>query len=291
MPRRSFFVLAALIGLGSVAGAADIQVSYRVDAKLLKKNTPAGTSLAFQLFTDSTCATSAGSPQNANVEAVTLIEQPKLIKVKGGPTPPSVAEIRYTLTGVTPKPAFYAIVTGTGITPVGGTCQLQPGGPRLPIAVARDAVGAFVGTVGLVPDFAPSRTVILIDDPAGTLAFAISSKGELNDYAIFYTENADCSGARFLQPGQGNPGPGGVKVALTSVKKLWVQTSPDQTATVNGVLSESASVNSAADCGSATFVPPHGCCGPVGPATGSFPPATAVRDLSGFTFPLRVSLE
>ena len=39
--------------------------------------------------------------------------------------PPSVALISYTLTGLTPQPAFYAKVTGTGITPIGAACQLQ----------------------------------------------------------------------------------------------------------------------------------------------------------------------
>jgi len=182
MPRRSFFVLAALmLGLASVAGAADIQVSYRVDAKLLKKNTLAGTSLAFQLFTDSTCATSAGGPQNANVEAVTLIEQPKLIKVKGGPTPPSVAEIRYTMTGITPQPAFYATVTGTGITPVGGSCQLQTasvGGtiPPPPLSCPPDSVLAgstcvdkYEATLWQIP---PGATTVIQHVQDGTVTLA-----------------------------------------------------------------------------------------------------------------------
>ena len=125
MPRHSFFVLAALVGLASVAGAADIQVGYRDDAQSLKSSTPAGTPQTFQLYTDSACATSAGGPQVVNVEAVTLIEAPKLIKVKNGPKPPQVAEIAYTMTGITPQPAFYAKVTGAGITPIGSACQLQ----------------------------------------------------------------------------------------------------------------------------------------------------------------------
>jgi hypothetical protein len=126
MARHSFFVLATLLALAPAAHAADIQVGYRVDAKSLKSNTPAGTPLTFQLYTDSTCATSAGGPQVVNVENVTLIEAPKLVRVKNGPKPPQVAEISYTMTGITPLPAFYAKVTGAGITPIGSACQLQP---------------------------------------------------------------------------------------------------------------------------------------------------------------------
>ena len=74
MLRRSSFALISLVGLATAAHAADIQVSYRVDAKVLKKSTPAGTPLSFKLYTDSTCATSAGAPQVVNVENVTLIE-------------------------------------------------------------------------------------------------------------------------------------------------------------------------------------------------------------------------
>lgn len=125
MPRRSLFVLMSVVAFATGSYAADIQVGYRVDAKSLKSNTPAGTPLSFQLYTDSTCATSAGGPQVVNVESVTLIEAPKLIKVKNGPKPPQVAEIRYTMTGITPQPAFYAKVTGAGITPIGSACQLQ----------------------------------------------------------------------------------------------------------------------------------------------------------------------
>jgi hypothetical protein len=46
--------------------------------------------------------------------------------VKSGPKPPKpIIEMRHTMTGVTPQPAFYLKVTGPGITPVGGACQLQ----------------------------------------------------------------------------------------------------------------------------------------------------------------------
>lgn len=181
MPRHSFFVLAALMGLASVAGAADIQVGYRVDAKSLKSNTPAGTPLSFQLYTDSTCATSAGGPQVVNVESVTLIEAPKLIKVKNGPKPPQVAEISYTMTGITPQPAFYAKVTGAGITPIGGPCQLQTasvGGtiPPPPLSCPPDSVlsgstcmDKYEATLWQIP---PGATTVIQHVQDGTVTLA-----------------------------------------------------------------------------------------------------------------------
>lgn len=175
-------LLAAVSAMSAFpASAADIQVTYSVNAKVLKKSTPAGTPLSFQLYTDSTCATSAGAPQVANVEAVTLIEQPKLIKVKGGPTPPMIAEIRYTLTGITPQPAFYAKVNGTGITPIGTACQLQTasvGGtlPLPPLSCPPDSVLAGSSCVDQYEaslwDIPPGATTVIqhVKDGTATLA-------------------------------------------------------------------------------------------------------------------------
>ena len=78
--RRTLLALVALVGLASVANAGDILVTYRVNYKLLRASTPAGTALLFQLYTGSTCATAAGAPQVVNVDAVTLIEAPKLVR-------------------------------------------------------------------------------------------------------------------------------------------------------------------------------------------------------------------
>jgi hypothetical protein len=64
---------------------------------------------------------------------VTLLEKGtddgsiKPLASKQGPKPVKTAEVEFTMTGVTPQPAFYAKVTGTGITPIGGACQLGPG--------------------------------------------------------------------------------------------------------------------------------------------------------------------
>jgi hypothetical protein len=76
------------------------------------------------LFTDSSCATPVAT-QVVDVETANLIEIIKPLKVKNGPKPPPTARIDHVMTGVTPEAAFYLTVTGTGVMPVGGACQLQ----------------------------------------------------------------------------------------------------------------------------------------------------------------------
>lgn len=166
--------------LPGLAAAADIKVSYRVDAKELKKSTPAGTSLLFQLYSDSTCASLVKSA-SANVETVSLIEQLKPIKVKQGPVQPSVAEVQYTLAGVTPEPAFYLKVTGTGIIPIGGTCQLQTasvGGTLPPAPLSCPADSVISGSLCVdkyeasLWDIPPAATTVIqhVKDGTATLA-------------------------------------------------------------------------------------------------------------------------
>jgi hypothetical protein len=91
----------------------------------------AGTPLTFQLFTDASCTTPVAT-QVVNVESVSLVEQIKPLKVSGAPAAPKPAEVRHVMTGV---------------TPVGGACQLQLatiGGtePPPPAVCAPDSVRA-----------------------------------------------------------------------------------------------------------------------------------------------------
>src|SRR5262249_46237705 len=113
-----------LVASPASAWASDLKVTYLVDLRSLQKNTPAGTPLTFNVYRDATCTTLAKS-QQVNVENVTLIEQPKPVRLKGAPKPPSVAQIEFTITAVPPGPTFYATVTGLGIVSVGAACQLQ----------------------------------------------------------------------------------------------------------------------------------------------------------------------
>jgi hypothetical protein len=71
MHRRSAIAMLFAL-LPATAFAADVRVSYLVDAKVLKTAT-AGTPLSFQLFTDGSCTTPVAS-QVVNAEAASLIE-------------------------------------------------------------------------------------------------------------------------------------------------------------------------------------------------------------------------
>ena len=122
-------VALALMFAPLVAEAADVNVQYLVDFKDLRKNAPAGTSLTFQLYTDSACTVAAGSSVNVNVENIDLLEKVITRKVKGGPKPPNVARLSETLTGMPTAPLLK--VTGTGITPFGAACQRQADGAGL----------------------------------------------------------------------------------------------------------------------------------------------------------------
>ncbi len=114
--------LAALL-IVSTAHAADVQVGYTVDDKALK-TAVSGTAFTFELYSDGVCTTAVDST-NVTVDAVDLIERVKRFKPKGGVKPPNTARIVEVLTGVATTPTLYLKVTGTGITPVGGDCQLQ----------------------------------------------------------------------------------------------------------------------------------------------------------------------
>src|SRR5689334_20691142 len=82
------------------ASAIELPVDYQVYAKNLKADAPAGTVLTFELHTDPTC-NSAFYTAPIAIEAVEVaIEQVKLAKVSGGPTPPKSATIHTVLTGV-----------------------------------------------------------------------------------------------------------------------------------------------------------------------------------------------
>jgi hypothetical protein len=123
--RRSGLLLSMLLLASGFAGAtSDIRVSYLADLKTLKSGAPAGTPLTFQLFTDSACTTAVSS-EVVNVETLTLLQQVKAVAVSGGAKAPKPVELRHVISGVTAQPLFYLKVTGSGVSPIGGACQLQ----------------------------------------------------------------------------------------------------------------------------------------------------------------------
>jgi hypothetical protein len=119
--------LALVVSLAAVRPArADVQVSYLVDATAFKAAV-AGTPLTFAVYNDATCTSQVGSVV-VNVEKVTAIEALKLLVPKNTPKgtlPTKAVELVATLQGIAPPATAYLEVTGTGISPVGGACQLQ----------------------------------------------------------------------------------------------------------------------------------------------------------------------
>jgi hypothetical protein len=139
----------ALLSLGALAAqAADVPVRYVVDAQALKAAV-VGTPLSFALYSDAACAT-AVSAETINVEDLPIIEKLStftLMPARGtkAARPAKAVELHATLTGVNPAASYFLVVTGTGVTPVGGTCQAQPGGvggARAYATVNAAAIGA-----------------------------------------------------------------------------------------------------------------------------------------------------
>jgi hypothetical protein len=122
----------ALLSLAAVAAqAADLPVRYVVDAQALKAAV-AGTPLSFTVYSDAACATTV-SAQTINIEDLPIIEKlstftPMPAKGMKATRPAKAVELHATLTGVSPAASYFLAVTGTGVTPIGGTCQAQPGG-------------------------------------------------------------------------------------------------------------------------------------------------------------------
>jgi hypothetical protein len=117
----------ALLSWPTAGRAADVPVSYSVDAKELKQAV-AGTALTFELFSDAACSSSVHQAQ-VLAEQVSQVVELKLARRKGAPKPPKTAELRHVLSGVALAGSLYLKVTGTGVVPVGADCQVQTAAP------------------------------------------------------------------------------------------------------------------------------------------------------------------
>jgi hypothetical protein len=125
--RRSFAIAPLVIVITAFgAYAVDVPVSYTVDSPTLRDAT-AGTMLTFELHEDDTC-TGAVHSESIPIEAVNLIERPRTFKIKSGPTPPKPAVLNHLLSGAPEASAYYLQVSGTGVSPINGACQLQRAG-------------------------------------------------------------------------------------------------------------------------------------------------------------------
>lgn len=128
-------LLAATLVLLARPAMADVQVTYLVEDKPLKAAV-SGTALTIELFSDPTCTTAVTSVP-VMIDDVDLVERLKRFKPKGGAKAPATARLTEAVTGVAPPTTLFASITGTGITPIGGPCQLQyssTAGTSLPCA-------------------------------------------------------------------------------------------------------------------------------------------------------------
>ena len=107
------------------AGWAATNVSYTVDLKTWKKNVVATTQLNFSLYSDETCTTLLASEPLLAGDTMITYELPKLKPVKQGPRPAKATVIRTVLSASGLAGPLFLEVTGTGIVPVGTSCQVQ----------------------------------------------------------------------------------------------------------------------------------------------------------------------
>src|SRR5438552_12115917 len=161
-----------------IAQGADLPVSYLVNLTALRASAPAGTPLKFALYIDDACTTEVAS-QVVTVENV-VIEWLIQVTPTGATPAPRTARLTATLNGVTAGGNLYLTVTGPGIKPVGGTCQVQPAqaAGHFPITRAtvsrstqnpyyglevHDTAGPFVGPFGKDCLKPVDRQAVLVD--------------------------------------------------------------------------------------------------------------------------------
>lgn len=182
MRRMPALVAASLVLLiADIAGAASLQVSYTVEDKALK-GAVSGTALTFALYADPAC-TVAVDAENVVVDDVDLIERVKRFTPKGGTKGPAAARMVEVLSGVTTAPTVYLAVTGTGVTPIGGACQLQ--------YASADNVGTVLPCASQVgTEVVFEGCNVNVRSGAGATDAAVNSLGNL---VVGYNENIDGS--------------------------------------------------------------------------------------------------
>lgn len=176
--------LAALVVGGVLvpmtALAADVPVSYTLDEKALKTGAPSGTMLSFELHADAACS-SAVHTQAVQIDDVALIERLKRLKPRGGAKPPRTDRIVHVLTFAPDASRYFLKLTGPGVTPVGGACQLQlsaRSGTDLPCA---SQVGDEVYFTGCN---------VNIQDGSGDTYGVVNGRGNL---IVGYNESGKCA--------------------------------------------------------------------------------------------------
>jgi hypothetical protein len=139
------FGACAMTLAAQVASAATVPVEYTVDAKDLKKNAPAGTMITIELHGNAAC-TSLIATQTVDIESLPVIDAVKSAKISGGAKRANFARLHSSFANVNPladTDLFVKITAATGITPVGGACQLQE-----PLGVPATGVVGPTGATG-----------------------------------------------------------------------------------------------------------------------------------------------
>lgn len=268
------------------AAAADLPARYTVEEKPLKAAI-AGTNLTFKLYSDPLCTASVYTTSVA-IENVDLIGKVKPFNPKNAVKKKNSVELRATLAAVPALPSLYLQVTGTGVTAIGGACQVQASGLSGPAAsgqlLVKDSnaatVGVFDGTNGA------------IYDDGGTLVKFPNLTTAGFQQAFFLTlsyVSSDCTGTALS-----GVDPSLVRSATVVGTTAYYFASSGVSTTINSQLYRSGTTpyTSQAVCdtqfgvGNTSFVAPDGCCG----VTAFTTPVGAMLsiDVSGFVAPFSV---
>jgi hypothetical protein len=287
MCRFRSFLFAAMLLMPAAVRAADVPVTYTVDTTALKLAI-SGTNLTFELHTNATC-TALAHTQILTVDNVSMLSVLKRSKPKNGLKPPKTTDIRATLTGVAPAAPLYAKVTGTGITPIGGACQVQAAstfGSGATGLLVRDTNGTVMGPL--------QNGALILSDGGTPVATQAQPSGFLQGSSFAYA-SGDCTGPKLTY-----------STGFSNNLFVHDQVGVDGTTLWYGPLSAPlTSYNSSdgapeipANCVAPgqVFNPPNRCCctAPVcftgGPYMGNFAPALSM-DISAFVPPFSASFQ
>jgi hypothetical protein len=268
----------------SIARAADLQVTYTVQEKQLKAAI-ATTPLTFELHGNGTCTALVQSTAVA-VENVSLITKLKQFTPKNDTKLPNTVELRTVLAGVAPAAPLYLKVTGTGVVPVGGACQVQAAaglgsGPATG-RVVKDVNGA---TLGAFDEASFGRNTLL--SVGGRQAFAsVTPNGfALASVDLVFTSSG-CTGPALYYVDSTSL----VTVAYALGTTLYAYPATGTSTTYNSRLHREPLIVSQTECNlyfaGAPFVAPDGCCIPETSTTDLAPVLT--EDVSGFVPPFHV---
>lgn len=184
-----------------IGHAGEVKVRYRVELKALRAGVTATTPLAVQLFADSVCNVPATSVQTIAAGALAIIEQAKLVRLRGAAPSVAIAELECAVSAPAIKSPIYAVVTGNGIKAWPMSCQLQSDSTGL---VLVDAGGATVGVKNSETATFPSQQVpvptIAIATSAGVASVGVAREGFLAGDPVFF-EGEHCLGQPWLPTG------------------------------------------------------------------------------------------